>query len=107
MCKCRILEEANEDAYLLDEMQDEEMMIRDVVSATTRDFSRTIGKIRRMPNNTFLLQHIADLVQFIRSDDCFHFMSVDRDTYIELMLGSVGLNEATLYERLYRTGRPE
>ena len=31
MCKCRILEEANEDAYLLDEMQDEEMMIRDVV----------------------------------------------------------------------------
>lgn len=61
MCKCRILEEANEDAYLLDAMQDEEMMIQDVVSATTRDFSRTVSKVRRMPNNMFLLQHIADL----------------------------------------------
>ena len=55
MCKCRILEAANVDAYLFDNMVIEELAIQDVVKATTLDFACTVDRLKRTPENPFLL----------------------------------------------------
>ena len=91
MCKCRILEAANVDAYLFDNMVIEELAIQDVVKATTMDFAYTVDRLKRTPENPFLLRHVYELMQFMQSDDCFQFMDMEPDTYIEMMLAGGGL----------------
>ena len=61
MCKCRILEAANVDAYLFDNMVMEELAIQDVVKATTLDFACTVDRLKRTPENPFLLRHVIDI----------------------------------------------
>ena len=65
MCKCRILEAANVDAYLFDNMVMEELAIQDVVKATTLDFACTVDRLKRTPENPFLLRHVYELMQFM------------------------------------------
>ena len=91
MCKCRILEAANVDAYLFDNMVIEELAIQDVVKATTMDFACTVDRLKRTPENPFLLRHVYELMQFMQSDNCFQFMDMEPDTYIEMMLAGAGL----------------
>lgn len=100
MCKCRILEAANVDAYLFDNMVIEELAIQDVVKATTMDFACTVDRLKRTPENPFLLRHVYELMQFMQSDDCFQFMDMEPDTYIEMMLAGAGLTVRDVLEKV-------
>ena len=101
MCKCRILEAANVDAYLLDNMVIEELAIQDVVKATTMDFACTVDRLKRTPENPFLLRHVYELMQFMQSDNCFQFMDMEPDTYIEIMLAGAGLSVKDVLEKVF------
>ena len=91
MCKCRMLAEANMDGYMLDTMIFEELAMQDVIQATTTDFACTVDQLKHNPNSLQLLRHAYELMQFIQTDESFHFMDMEPDTYIELMLSSAGL----------------
>ena len=101
MCKCRILEAANVDAYLFDNMVMEELAIQDVVKATTMDFACTVDRLKRTPENPFLLRHVYELMQFMQSDDSFQFMDMEPDTYIEIMLAGAGLSVKDVLEKVF------
>ncbi len=92
MCKCRFLEEANMDAYMLDNMAEEELALQDVTRATLDDFAKTVDRLSRKPDNAYLMCHLYDLMQLMHQEDCFFFMETDPDTYIRGMLELHGLN---------------
>ena len=102
MCKCRILEAANVDAYLFDNMLIEELAIQDVVTATTMDFACTVDRLKRTPENPFLLRHVYELMQFMQSDNCFQFIDMEPDTYIEMMLAGAGLTVRDVLAKVSR-----
>lgn len=64
----------------------EDMSSQDVIRATVHDFNRTVGKLKRNRSNVHYLQHLLDLIVFMRQDDCFCFMEPDRETFISLNL---------------------
>jgi hypothetical protein len=101
MCKCKILEAANVDAYLFDNMVIEELAIQDVVKATTMDFAYTVDRLKRTPENPFLLRHVYELMQFMQSDECFRFMDMEPDTYIEMMLAGAGLSVKDVLKKVF------
>ena len=102
MCKYRFLEDANVNGYLLDDLDEEEMTYQEVIQATTNDFAYTVKKLRRSPDNKQLIDHAAELMRFIWSEECFQFMDIDRDTYIKLMLAGVGLNVMDILGKVYQ-----
>ena len=101
MCKCRVLEAANVDAYLFDNMMQEEWAMQDVVKATTMDFGYTVDRLKRSPDNQHLLRHAYELMQFMQCDDSFQFMDMDSDTYIEMMLEGAGLTVQDVLEKVF------
>lgn len=74
----------------------EDMSIRDVIKATVYDFNRTARKLKRNSTNVHYLQHLLDLIVFIRQDDSFCFMEPDRETFISLNLCNLGMSFADL-----------
>ncbi len=94
MCKCRFLEEANLDGYMLDNLIDGEMAARETSQATLDDFANTVDRLSRKPENIYLICHLYDLMQVMHREDCFFFMDTDPDTYIRGMLELHGLNLA-------------
>ena len=100
MCKCRMLAEANMDGYMLDTMIFEELAMQDVIQATTTDFACTVDQLKHNPNNPHLLRHAYELMQFMQTDKSFHFMDMEPDTYIEMMLSSAGLTVNDLLMRI-------
>ena len=74
----------------------EDVSIRDVIRATVYDFNRTVEKIKKNRTNILFLQHLLDLIVFIRQDDSFCFMEPDRETFISLNLCNLGMSLADL-----------
>ncbi len=105
MCKCRMLTEANMDGYMLDTMISEELAMQDVIQATTSDFASTVDQLKRNPNNPHLLHHVYELMQFMQTDESIHFMDMEPDTYIEMMLSTAGLTINDVLLRIIRGER--
>ena len=84
----------------------EELSIRDVIRATVYDFNRTARKLRKNRTNVHYLQHLLDLIVFIRQDDSFIFMEPDRETFISLNLSNLGLTVSDLLNGIGK-GRKE
>ena len=78
--------------FTLSEIDNEEMSIHDVIQATVDDFNRTIDHLKKHRQNQVYLRHLYDLIVFMQRDDCFYFMETDPDTFISLMLSSIGLS---------------
>ena len=102
MYKCRLLAEANVDEYMLDTMIFEELAMQDVIQATTTDFACTVDQLKHNPNNPHLLRHTYELMQFMQTDESFHFMDMEPDTYIEMMLSSAGFTVNDVLTRIIR-----
>ena len=74
----------------------EDLSSQDVIRATVHDFNRTVGKLKRNRSNVHYLQHLLDLIVFMRQDDCFCFMEPDRETFISLNLCSLEMSYGDL-----------
>lgn len=74
----------------------EDTSIRDVIRATVYDFNRTAGKLKKNRKNIHYLQHLLDLIVFMRQDDSFCFMEPDRETFISLNLSSLEMSYGDL-----------
>lgn len=105
MCKCRFLEDANMDAYLLDNMTEEESTLQDMIRSTLDDFANTVDRLSRKPDNEYLICHLYDLMQLMNQEDCFHFMETDPDTYVREMLELHGLSLARVVTIACRSKR--
>ncbi len=105
MCKCRFLEEANMDGYMIDNLIDGDMAMQDVIRATLDDFAHTLDRLARKPHNDYLIRHLYELMQLMHQDDCFCYMETDPDTYIEGMLELHGLKTADIVAAACRRAR--
>ena len=81
----------------------EDMSSQDVIRATVHDFNRTVGKLKKNRSNVHYLQHLLDLIVFMRQDDCFCFMEPDRETFIAVILYELGMTFQDLIGTLGRS----
>ena len=81
----------------------EDMSSQDVIRATVHDFNRTVGKLKKNRSNVHYLQHLLDLIVFMRQDDCFCFMEPDRETFIAVTLYELGMTFQDLISTLGRS----
>ncbi|MBR3742321.1 MAG: hypothetical protein IKN04_18010 [Clostridia bacterium] len=77
--------------YKLPKLDNEEMSIQEVIQATVDDFNRTIDRLKNHRTNMTYLRHLYGLIVFMHQDDCFCFMETEPDTFIDIMLSSIGL----------------
>ena len=81
----------------------EDMSSQDVIRATVHDFNRTVRKLKGNRSNVHYLQHLLDLIVFMRQDDCFCFMEPDRETFIAVTLYELGMTFQDLISTLGRS----